>query len=147
MSIASPKPRRRPFGWIRAFAIRRKGAAALEFALVAPSLFAVVLGVLEFGLYAWYQHSLEYATEETARVVMTKTAVSDTEVSAAIKGRISALAAEELATTVTQETIGTTTFVTMSVSYTYNFLLVGNLFGLEPMLLKSQTRVPLRTAL
>jgi Flp pilus assembly protein TadG len=145
--MASPKPRPRTLGWLRAFAARRKGGAALEFALVAPTLFAAILGALEVGLYAWYQHSLEFATEETARVVMTKTAVSDTEVSAAIKGRISALADEELTTTVTQETIGTTTFVTMSVSYTYNFLLLGSLLGLEPMMLKSQTRVPLRAAL
>jgi Flp pilus assembly protein TadG len=138
-------PRR--FRRLRAFALGRKGAAAIEFALVAPTLFGVVLGVLEVGLYSWYQHSLEFATEETARVVMTKTAVTESEVSTAIKGRISGLSEEDLTTTVTQETIGTTTFVTMSVSYTYNFLLVGNLFGLEPMLLKSQTRVPLRTAL
>lgn len=144
MSMTSRTTRRRIFSRLRAFAARRKGGAALEFALVAPTLFAAVLGALEVGLYSWYQHSLEFATEETARVVMTKTAVTDTEVSAAIKGRISGLADEDLTTTVTQETIGTTTFVTMSVSYTYTFLLLGNLIGLEPMLLKSQTRVPLR---
>ena len=144
MCITSPESRRRPFGWLRACAIRRHGGSAVEFALVAPTLFAVVLGVLEFGIYAWYKHSLEFATEETARVVMTQTAVTEAEVTAAIKTRVSAIASEDLAATVTQETIGPTTFVTMSVSYTYNFFLIGNLIGLEPMLLKSQTRVPLR---
>jgi len=32
----------------------------------------------------------------------------------------------------------------MSVSYTYKFFLLGALGGLEPLVFKSQTRVPLR---
>lgn len=46
----------------------------------------------------------------------------------------------------TIETVGTTTFVTMSVSYTYKFFLLGPLVGLEPMVFTSQTRVPLRSS-
>lgn len=130
----------------RAFARAREGAAAVEFALVAPSLFLILLGLFEFGIYAWNRHSLEYATEETARVVMTKMAVTDTQVAAEIKARVSGIPADELEATVTQETVGTTTFVTMSVAYTYKFFLLGALVGLEPMVFTSKTRVPLRPA-
>lgn len=122
----------------------RAGAAAVEFALVAPSLFLVVMGLFEFGMFAWNRHSLEHATEETARVVMTRTAVSETQVAAEIKTRASSIPADEITATVTQETVGTTTFVTMSVAYTYKYFLLGALIGLEPMTVTSKTRVPLR---
>ena len=130
----------------RAFGRARRGAAAVEFALVAPSLVLVLLGLFEFGIFAWNRHTLEYATEETGRVVMTKTSVSDTEVATEIKSRVSGIPADELTTSVTQETVGTTTFVTLSVAYTYKFFLLGALVGLEPMVFKSQTRVPLRVS-
>ncbi len=135
----------RRFAATRVFARRRDGAAAVEFALIAPTLVLVLLGLFEFGVLAWNRHSLEYATEETARVVMTKTAITESDVAAAIKARVSGIAPEELETTVTQETVGTTKFVTLSVAYTYKFFLLGAVVGLEPMVFKSQTRVPLRS--
>lgn len=135
----------RRFGWARAFASCRKGAAAVEFALVAPTLFLVVMGLCEFGIFAWNRHSLEYATEETARVVMTKTAVTDGAVAAELKSRVTGIKSEELEATVSQEIVGTTTFVTLSVAYTYKYFLLGSVIGLEPMVFKSKTRVPLRT--
>ena len=118
----------------------------MEFALVAPTLFLVVLGLFEFGIFAWNRHSLEYATEETGRVVMTKTAVTDADVAAEIKSRVSGIKSDELDAKVTQEIVGTTTFVTLSVSYTYKYFLLGALVGLEPMVFKAQTRVPLRAS-
>ncbi len=134
---------------LRAFARfggRREGAAAVEFALVAPSLVLVLLALCELGVFAWNRHSLEHATEETARVVMTKTAVTDTQVAAEIKSRASSIPADEITATVTQETVGTTTFVTVNVAYTYKYFLLGTLVGLEPMTVTSKTRVPLRPA-
>ena len=122
----------------------RKGAAAVEFALVAPTLFIVLMGLFEFGIFAWNRHSLEHATEETARVVMMKTAISDTQVAAEIKARASSIPADEISASVTQETVGTTTFVTMSVAYTYNYFLLGAVIGLEPIVIVSKSRVPLR---
>ena len=122
----------------------RKGAAAVEFALVAPTLFIVLMGLFEFGLFAWNRHSLEHATEETARAVMMKTSVSDTQVAAEIKARAPSIPADEISASVTQETVGTTTFVTMSVAYTYNYFLLGAVIGLEPIVIVSKSRVPLR---
>jgi len=147
MSQTNTRPTaRRRFGRARAFASGRKGAAAVEFALVAPSLILVILGLMEFGIFAWNRHSLEFATEETARVVMTKTAVIDSDVAAELKSRVSGISSDELDATVTQETVGTTTFVTLSVAYTYKYFLIGNWVGLEPMVFKSKTRVPLRAS-
>jgi len=44
-----------------------RGAAATEFALVAPALCMVLYGTMEFGRMAWTQQALNFAVEEAAR--------------------------------------------------------------------------------
>jgi Flp pilus assembly protein TadG len=124
----------------------RDGATVVEFALVAPPLALVIFGLIEFGMFAWRRHSLEFATEETARVVMTKTAISSEQVAADLKSRVAGIKASALTTSVTEDTVGTARFVTLSVSYTYSFEIVGSLVGIEPVVLISKTRVPLRAS-
>ena len=46
----------------------RRGVAAVEFALVAPVFFLVVLGIIEFGRMAMVQQVLTNAAREGARV-------------------------------------------------------------------------------
>ena len=45
-----------------------RGAAAVEFALIAPLLFALFFGIIEFGLYIYNQQMLTNAAREGARV-------------------------------------------------------------------------------
>lgn len=45
----------------------RKGAAALEFAMVAPLFFLVILGIFEFGRGLMVQQTIINATREGAR--------------------------------------------------------------------------------
>lgn len=45
----------------------RRGTAALEFGLVAPMYFALLLGIVEFGFQMWTRVSLDYALAQTAR--------------------------------------------------------------------------------
>jgi Flp pilus assembly protein TadG len=48
--------------------IRRCGASAVEFAIVAPVFFLVVLGIIEFGRMAMVQQVITNAAREGARV-------------------------------------------------------------------------------
>ncbi len=48
----------------------RSGTAAVEFAVVAPLLFAVVLGLIEFGRAIMVQQSLVSAARESSRVAV-----------------------------------------------------------------------------
>ena len=48
--------------------VSRRGVAAVEFALVAPVFFLVVLGIIEFGRMAMVQQVLTNAAREGARV-------------------------------------------------------------------------------
>lgn len=54
--------------WIRRFRSNEKGATAIEFAMVAPVLFFMIFGVVEFGLLMATQGTLEGAVSKAARV-------------------------------------------------------------------------------
>lgn len=45
----------------------RRGTTAVEFALVAPLLFALLLGVLELGRLIWVDAALDHALARAAR--------------------------------------------------------------------------------
>ena len=46
---------------------RREGTTAVEFALVAPVLFLIIFGGVEFGDLLWTQSALHFAVQEAAR--------------------------------------------------------------------------------
>ena len=49
----------------------QQGSAALEFALVAPVFFAIVLGIIELSLTYLASISIEHGVQETARLIRT----------------------------------------------------------------------------
>lgn len=48
----------------------RRGAAVLEFAILAPILFAMLFGVVQVGLQMWSYNSLRSIVADTARYTM-----------------------------------------------------------------------------
>ena len=61
----------------------RRGAAAVEFAVVAPVFFLVVLGIIEFGRMIMVQQVLTNAAREGARI-----AVLDSATTARVETRV-----------------------------------------------------------
>lgn len=139
--------RSKPFcGWLRlltAFGRNRRGAALVEFGFISPVLILFLLGIMEFGYFMWNRHSVEFAVEETGRLVMTKESVTDESVTTDFKSRLLGIDPDSVTATVSRETIGVTTFVVLTANYTYSFLFAGYL-GLGPVGITSVTRVPLR---
>lgn len=129
--------------WLTAFARERHGAAHVEFGFVAPVMILFMLGIMEFGYFMWNRHSLEFAVEETGRLVMTKQDVTTTSVTDDFKSRLLGIDGNSVSATVTKETVGVTTYVVLTANYTYNFVFAGYL-GLGPLMITSKTRVPLR---
>jgi Flp pilus assembly protein TadG len=54
-----------------------KGATLVEFALVFPFLMLLVFAVLDFGLYFFVQHSLQFATREGVRLALVGRTIND----------------------------------------------------------------------
>ena len=57
--------------------IRRLGASAVEFAVVAPFLFLVVMGMIEIGRAMMIQHVLSLSAREGAREAVLMTATTE----------------------------------------------------------------------
>lgn len=62
---------------------RRRGAAVVEFAVVAPLFFLIVMGIIEFGRLAMVQQVITNAAREGARI-----AVLDGSTAAQVKNRV-----------------------------------------------------------
>lgn len=72
------------FNRVKAFGRSNAGATAVEFAMAAPILFALMFAVIEFGRAWWTKNSLQYTIERTARfaVVCAANCPSDDQVTA-----------------------------------------------------------------
>jgi Flp pilus assembly protein TadG len=58
-------------GALKRFARRKDGAAALEFAMVAPWFFLILIALLEISMIGFAQTNLDFAVSETARRIRT----------------------------------------------------------------------------
>ena len=65
--------------WSAAVSGCRKGATAVEFALVVPVFLVMVMGVVEVGRVLWIKATMQHAVEQTTRYFMVNNAacVSD----------------------------------------------------------------------
>lgn len=56
---------------LKTFGSEDRGAAAIEFALVAAPFFGFVLFIMQIGLFYFSQQSLDFATRKASRLIMT----------------------------------------------------------------------------
>ena len=63
--------------WLRVRKVQR-GAALVEFALALPLLFALLLAMVDFGLYFFIEHTVQFATREGVRLALVGGRLNDT---------------------------------------------------------------------
>lgn len=66
----------------------RRGGAIIEFALLAPVFFTVVLGMVDVGRMFYVRQGLEYATEEAARYYSLNPATASTNVTTQLRTKM-----------------------------------------------------------
>lgn len=113
---------------------RRRGAAAVEFAVTAPILFAFLFAAMEFGLANMMFHTTEAAAYEAARVAMIPGATAQEADTAARRVLATArvfVADIQIAPTDLQ-TETDTVAVTISVNFRDNTTLVPFFMGNQP---------------
>ena len=111
----------------------RKGAAAVEFAIIAPLLFTIIFGIIEFGLLFFDKQVITNASREGARYGILWDTTRPTD--AQIKARVAAYTSNNLVTFGTPGSPTTTILrsgsdpgsdLTVTVTYVYDFLLLPN---------------------
>lgn len=58
---------RRLIRHLRRLCLDRRGTAAVEFAIIAPIFFALLLSVVDVGKYMWTLNTMQYAIDEAVR--------------------------------------------------------------------------------
>lgn len=80
----------------------QRGVAAVEFAMIAPIFFGLLIGIIDIGRYMWTLNTIQYAIDEGARAgVVQKLEPED--VTELVKGSLAGLDASAIAVDVTDD--------------------------------------------
>jgi Flp pilus assembly protein TadG len=129
---------------IRRFLRDRRGTAVIEFAFVAPVLFALTIGTIDVGRLVWSASMLHHMAREATRYASVRGAESNNPVTADdirtyVRNRIIGMPALDVAVetqwTPSNSSGGT---VLVELDYTYSFLL-GKAVGLDPLVLQGES--------
>jgi len=131
---------RNPF---RRFINSRKGATAVEFALIAPVFLIMVIGVFELGRAMWIKASMQYAVEETTRYAIVNTGASTSTLAAYAQSAYSSSGINITGATfnASQATSGGKTYVTITGSF--NFSVLVPIVPMPDVTLSAKSRIPI----
>lgn len=111
----------------RAFGRDARGAAAIEFAIIAPLLFAMLFGVFEIGRLMYEQSRASAAAAAGARAAAIYAAEDDDDVvsaiEAAVEARYPSSMIANLTVAVNDQTFGAQAFRRIDVTFDFNFLI------------------------
>lgn len=101
----------------------RRGAAAIEFAIVAPVLFALLFAVFEIGRLMYQQSLVAAAAAAGARAAAVYGADDDASIEAAVEARFGSTQIGNLDVNLSAATFGTQDFRRIDVTYDFDFLI------------------------
>ncbi len=108
-----------------AWRLDNRGTTAIEFALIAPTLFLMLFGCMEFGRMVWTEGALNFAVQEAARCASVTPSTCGT------ASQITTYAANEISPNYIPATAFTSTTATcghqVNASFVYPFVMI-NLF-------------------
>ena len=119
-----------------------EGATAVEFALIAPLLFILIFGLVEFGRLYWLQGSMAYAVEGAGRYAMLNISASNTDVINIAKTNLYGIDPTSVNFTVSGSNSGGVNYLTIVAQSSFNFI-PDNLLSYGTINLSKQVRVPL----
>lgn len=117
-----------------------RGATAVEFALVAPIFLLFVLGIIDLGRLFFVKNLMQYATEQTARYAMVNPTATNIQLETYADDEIASLFTGVTFNADT-ETIDGVEFITITASYTFNYVMPFITLGDVPLSAKSRTPV------
>ena len=130
---------------LRRFWRDRRGTAMIEFAFVAPVLFALTIGTIDVGRLVWSVSMLHHMARETTRFASVRGTDANNPVDASdIENRLIGIPGSEVTIAATcvlaaaPPPCASGDTVQVQLDYTYSFLL-GKLVGLDPLALQGES--------
>lgn len=119
-----------------------RGGAAIEFAVLAPVLFSLVLGAIDLGRMFYVRQALAYATEQAARYYMVNPTAASSAVTTYLKGQMAGGMGSSVSVSYTDTTScnsnSAVTCTQIAASYTFSF--VAGYLGLASTTLQAKAQ-------
>lgn len=119
-----------------------RGATAVEFALIAPMIFMLIFGLIEFGRLYWVKGSIAYALNGSGRYAMLNPTAPTTQVIEQARANLYGVSQSEVNFATSNVTSGGVNYLTVTARVTFEFV-PGNILNFGTIKLMSQVRVPL----
>src|SRR3954463_7659684 len=118
------------------------GGAILEFALLAPLLFSMVLGIVEIGRMFYVRQALEYATEEAARYYMLNPTAASSAVTTYLQGQMGGGMGSDVSVSYTDTAScnSNSTVTCTAITATYTFTFMASFLGMSSQSLQAKAQ-------
>ena len=99
------------------------GVAAVEFALVAPIFFALLIGIIDLGRYVWTVNTVQFAVDDAIRTGVIQK-LSDNQIQKAVEKALATVDTGSMVVTVASSSDD----VSVTASGTYSFMFPMSMF-------------------
>ena len=104
--------------WISRLRRDERGVAAVEFAMIAPIFFGLLIGIIDVGRYMWTLNTIQYAIDQGVRAGVVQQ-LSDQDVTDLVKNSLAGLKAGAIDVDVTDN--GASLSVAAATDYAFLF--------------------------
>ncbi len=120
----------------------RRGATAVEFAMVAPLFLFMAMGVVEMGRALWIKASMQHAVELTTRYFMVNNSATDATLQTYATTQLgnSGMTTSDFSISSTDTTISGTIY--KAITITHGFTVIVEIVKFPAVTLTAQARVP-----
>jgi Flp pilus assembly protein TadG len=119
-----------------------RGGAAIEFAVLGPVLFTMLLGAIDVGRMFYVRQNLEYATEQAARYYMLNSATATSTITAYLQGQMGGGIGSSVSVSYSDTTScnGNASVTCTMISATYTFSFIAGYLGLSNKTLQAKAQ-------
>jgi Flp pilus assembly protein TadG len=119
-----------------------RGGAVLEFAILAPVLFSLLLGIVEMGRMFYVRQALEYATEEAARYYMLNPSSASGTITTYLQGKMAGGMGSDISVIYadTASCNGNSSVTCTTITASYTFTSMAAILGLGDSLLRAKAQ-------